>query len=103
MQQLSLKANILINDLTVKSIFTDLDKITQEVKTLDEGDTAEYNSIQKAFYLKTSSAVQATLTKGMSSVVITIKDSCLLSDAYDSIEIENITESATAEIFVVCG
>lgn len=103
MQQLSLRTDILINALTIKSVFVDLDKITQEVKSLDQGDAADYSSIQKAFYLKTSSAVRVTLTKGLSSVIIVVKDSCLLSDAYSSIKVENVTSSTTAEIFVVCS
>lgn len=103
MQQLALRANLLFNDLVIKSVFNDLPKLTQESKSLDEGDDATYTDIAKVFYIKTSSPVEITLTQGMITSTLVVNDSCLLSDSYDSIEVENTVELTTAEIFVVCS
>ena len=103
MQQLSLKTNIVLNDLVIKSVITDLAKITQETKTLAFGNTAVYSNIAQVFYIKTSSKARITLTKSSGSISFDVVDSCLLTDAFLSITIENTTASTTAEIFVVCG
>ena len=103
MQQLSIRTNIVLNDLTVKSIVTDLAKITQEAKTLAFGNTAVYSAVTKVFYIKTSSKVHITLTKSSGSISFDVVDSCLLTDAFLSITIENTTASTTAETFVMCG
>lgn len=103
MQQLALRTSILLNDLTIKTAITDLAKILQESKSLNEGDTALYSELAKVFLIKTSSKVQLTVIRTSGTSVLDVTDTCLLTDAFISIEVENVTPSTTAEIFVVCG
>lgn len=101
MQQLSLRSTFLFNELSIKSSFTDLDKISQEALTIEADSSTTILSLRKAFYLKTSLPLDLTINKGEGVSLITVKDSCLLTDELDSIVLTNPSTDTDAEVFLV--
>lgn len=106
MQNLAVKLNLLFNDLTIKSVITDLDSLIQDSITLAPGAATVINNITKVFYIKTNISLLLTLNQASETFELRANDSCLLTADFTSITVQNPDDNSaglTADIFIVRG
>lgn len=112
MPELNIKSTITQSSLALRSVLTNLDGLTQDSFTLTVGSSFETPPITKVFYIKTNIPITLVLQQSSStpgnpplvSFPIVVDSSCLLTDDYITISIQNPnTNTLPAEIFIVRG